>query len=358
MPLKLVRRGRIWHVRGTVAGQNIQETTGTDRRDFAESYRIKRENQVLERRIHGERSTVTFAEAALSYLEFEARSQNTVDLVHRLLNHFALGWDTGRPGDWTLADEIDQRAVDEACAAILRPGSAAATRQRNVITPLTSILRHAKKRKWCDLPDFERPKIPKTKPRFLTPNEACALLDAGSKASRRNFLFYLCTGARASEGLDLEWEGGLDLTFGLCPLWDTKNGDRIVKMPPALIVDLANSPTKTGRVLRRRDGKPYKDQHRLHGGQLDSALKFACEKAKMEKLTLHDLRHTWATWFYAATLDPLRLKAEGGWSSLAMVEKYAHRMSQDLVPGISKIWGVAHPDQFGVPIDEKMENLL
>ena len=63
----------------------------------------------------------------------------------------------------------------------------------------------------------------------------------------------------------------------------------------------------------------------------------------------HDLRHTWASWLYAASKDLLLLKAEGGWATLTMVERYAHLMPPELVPEIAKVWGGAHP-RLSVPV--------
>jgi integrase len=40
----------------------------------------------------------------------------------------------------------------------------------------------------------------------------------------------------------------------------------------------------------------------------------------------HGLRHTWASWQYALHHDLLRLKEEGGWEVLSMVERYAKRV--------------------------------
>jgi len=42
------------------------------------------------------------------------------------------------------------------------------------------------------------------------------------------------------------------------------------------------------------------------------------------ELTPHDLRHTFASWHYALNRDLLALKVGGGWSSVALVERYAH----------------------------------
>jgi integrase len=43
-------------------------------------------------------------------------------------------------------------------------------------------------------------------------------------------------------------------------------------------------------------------------------------------ITPHGLRHTWATWHYAINRDLLALKVDGGWSSVTLVERYAHVM--------------------------------
>ena len=53
----------------------------------------------------------------------------------------------------------------------------------------------------------------------------------------------------------------------------------------------------------------------------------------------HALRHTWASWHYALHRDPLRLRAEGGWSSLALVERYAHLMPAGHEAAIGEFWG-------------------
>jgi len=51
----------------------------------------------------------------------------------------------------------------------------------------------------------------------------------------------------------------------------------------------------------------------------------------------------WATWFHAATKDPLLLMIEGGWKSIARVERYAHLMPSAMGRDIRTIWGGSHP---------------
>ncbi|MBE9604261.1 tyrosine-type recombinase/integrase [Acetobacteraceae bacterium H6797] len=45
-------------------------------------------------------------------------------------------------------------------------------------------------------------------------------------------------------------------------------------------------------------------------------------------VTPHDLRHTYSTWHYCVHRDLLRLRHEGGWSTVKMVERYAHLMPE------------------------------
>lgn len=355
MPLKLIKRGDIYYVRGTVRGRRICETAGTSERQLADAFRAKRETELFEAAIFGERAVVSFRRAALSYLDFEPRSQRTKDYVASLVDHF---------GDTRLG-QIDQDAADRAVEKIVGLDAAPATKVRVVYTPLTAILTHAAHRGWCARPDFEMPKPPKGKTRWLTPAEAEALVSGSAPHLKPLLTFYLCTGARVSEALDLDWTD-VDLAEARAVFRCTKNErDRVAALPPAAVAALAALPHRDGRVFRRDDGEPYTDRERLDGGQIKTAFHTACRNAQLMRtavndagepkldddgnvirvpsLTPHDLRHTWATWFYAISKDLLLLKSEGGWRTLSMVERYAHLMPSELVPQISNVWGGDHP---------------
>jgi hypothetical protein len=72
MPIRIVRRAKSpnWIIRGTLRGVRVEESTGTDNKKIAEEIRAKREAEILALSIYGRRATATFAEAALSYLEW------------------------------------------------------------------------------------------------------------------------------------------------------------------------------------------------------------------------------------------------------------------------------------------------
>ena len=219
-----------------------------------------------------------------------------------------------------------------------------ATKRRIVYGPLTTILNHGAARGWCPPPKLQQPAVPKGKTRWLAPAEALRLLDAAAPHLRPLLHFILCTGARMSEALDLDW-ADVDLPAARAVFRDTKNGkDRAAALPEAAVLLLANLPGRGGRVFRRDDGEPYADTERQYGGQIKTGFAGALRRAGItEPTTPHDLRHTWATWFYALTRDPLLLKAEGGWASIAMVERYAHLMPSELAGEVAAVWGERHP---------------
>jgi len=339
MSLVLVRRkGRpFWYARGTVRGQGIFESTGTEDRTLAEAYRAKRETELYEAAIFGARATVSFQRAAIAYLDFTPRSRATKSYVLRLIDHF---------GDTKLA-RIDQSAAETAVTKVVGDTAAPATKIRAVYTPLTAILTFAHGRGWCDIPRFHKPTPPDGKTRWLKPAEAMRLINSAAPHLRPLLHFLLCTGARLSEALDLEWND-VDLTASTVIFRGTKGRagqrrDRIASLPVAAMTTLANMPGREGRVFRTDAGQPYADRQRLEGGQIATAFATACRRAQLTNLTPHDLRHTWATWFYALSKDLLLLKDEGAWRTLRMVERYSHLMPGHLTSEITTVWGSKHP---------------
>jgi integrase len=353
MPLKLVqgRHGSpYWYVRGSVRGIRVDESTGCFDKKAAEQVRIKREGELLTRSIHGDPAVRTFAEAALSYMDGGDSSH-----LNPIIRHF---------GPKALLASIGQAEIDE-CAKKLYPRAAPATQNRKVYTPISAVLHHAARKKWCSKPVIARPKgHDKERVRWITFEEAERLIDAAAPHIRPLVIFLLSTGARLSEALYLEWSD-VDLsrahvTFRPTDARGIKTDDaRGVPLPPKAIAALANLPwDREGFVFRKPAGKihkagrlwlPYErridaDGKPEGGGQIKTAWAGMMKRAGLSDFTPHDCRHTWATWHYMANRDINALMTLGGWKTPAMVFRYTHINTSHLAPSQNRLWG----DEVGI----------
>jgi integrase len=170
-------------------------------------------------------------------------------------------------------------------------------------------------------------------------------------------LFLICTGARVAEALDLKWDE-LDLVGARATLWTKASSRRrrhrrVVELPPRLIDTLQALPHREGpvftwetkRSLRKRDGQPkriaaYADRDREGGGQIKKGFAGAVKRAGLDSaITPHSLRHTYASWHYALHRNPLKLMVDGAWSSLKLVERYAHLLPEGFEDAIRVFQG-------------------
>jgi len=319
--LKRFKRGRVWYIRGTVRGIHVYETTGTPDCTRAEEYRARREAQLWDRAMHGDRGSHSFGEAALIYLQSRQPGPSFRVTLRPLVVNFE-----HRP-----VDKINQPAIDQYIAMHHR-SAAPGTIIRAVITPMTAVLRVAAKRGWCDVPAFERPRVPTPETRWLSREEACLLVHAASPHLRPLLIFLLHTGARLSEALRLDWSH-VDLTARRVIFMNTKNGEhRGVPLNQDAFLALAGLAERDGPVFLTPAGSAYYDSGGLGGSPIKRAFKTACRRAGIEGLRVHDLRHTFASWLVMSGA-PLRTVAELlGHKTLAMVYRYSH-LSPDHLRG-------------------------
>jgi integrase len=336
MPLKIVRRadtGALTIV-GTVSlstGERlrVRQRAQSDRRSLAAEEAVAIEAQLLREAFHGERrGSRPFAAAVTSYIKAQPRSQRTLALLERIL--LAVG-------NVSLA-AIDQEAIDRARDRLFKAQVTPATVLRDLITPVRAIMAHAARRRWCDVPEFEIPRQSAGRTRFLLPAEAERLLAAAAPHLRPLLLFLLGTGARMSEAIELEWRD-VDLEGKRAILWRTKGGiRRDVQLPPRVAGELSER-RREGAVFLTQRGRPYADKAREGGGHIKTAWRATLRRAGLDPaLTPHDLRHTWASWRYATHKDLLLLKQEGRWSSVTLVERYAHLLPAGHEGEIKAFW--------------------
>lgn len=218
----------------------------------------------------------------------------------------------------TKLKEITQQSIDEAALA-LYPSKTPATRNRQVYTPASAILKHA----GVQLA-LRRPKGSAGTQRttWMQPEQAKRLLKAAGELDLEFSIFLatlLYTGARLSDVLDLPCERVM-LSESFAYIDKTKNDDpRGVHLPPYLVAELSDHPRgldRTGKVFRfRKNGHLY-------------SLMAKAKKAAGPDLafvSFHVLCHTWATWMRRyAKLDTRGLVGTRRWKDLKSAARYEH----------------------------------
>jgi len=317
--LRLIRRpGREnWYLRGTVQGHRLFESTGTRARGEAEAIRHRREQEIRNRHAHGPRATLTFCEAAETYMIAGGEAR----FLEPLLLHF---------GTETLLGEIGNQAANRAAAA-LYPSAAPATINRQVITPISAVINHAAHEGLAQFRRLKKRKENNARTRWLTPEEAEALLAALDPHLAAPIGFCLGAGTRVSEALAIQAKEFYPAT-GEAFIARAKNGEaRMVRLPPrARAMILGAGVPDLGPIARTPKGKPYVIREN-GGGQISGAFRKACDAAGLGRdVVPHTMRHTWATWFYAQTRDFGGLLDLGGWRKSDMAMRYRKTAPADL----------------------------
>ena len=250
---------------------------------------------------------------------------------------------------------VDQDAANRLRGMLLNPDADPSTYLRQIVTPLRAILRHAADRGWCDTPRIATPKTPGGRTHYMMPDEAERLIAAAAPHLRPLLIFLLGTGARMAEAIYLDWRD-VDLTGARAIFWGdkTKSGKRRnARLPARVIAALANIPHREGPVFLSDKRRPYADRRGAYGGQIKKGWQGALRRAGLDTgLTPHDLRHTWASWHYAINRDLLALKIEGGWSSVTLVECYAHLLPAGHTEAIHRFFG----HQVGTDLSKRLVN--
>ncbi|WP_152045447.1 tyrosine-type recombinase/integrase [Aureimonas psammosilenae] len=321
MSLELKRdpKSGIYQIHGTVTvwkggePHSIQIRRSAKTRDKGQADAIKRqiEGEVAERNYTGREPAITFAEAAARYERNGGERRYLTKVVAQL-------------GKLRI-DAIGQVEIEDAAfRAYPDPALSSATIRRQFYAPALAILRANGHH-----PIVKRPSDGQQRTYFFTPKRANDLLEAIVASRYPNpwtpafATFLFGQGVRVSEAIGIDGRDDIDLDNGYAILRDTKNGDqRSVALIPKVKAALSAIPNlgDKGPLFLRYDGTPYEDLS--HGRRLRFWIR-ACETIGVDPAiyTPHTARHSWATWFYAQTLDIVRLRQQGGWKSDAW-ERY------------------------------------
>ena len=185
--------------------------------------------------------------------------------------------------------------------------------------------------------------------RIASPSEAAALLDALPLVDRAVWATAIYAGLRRGELLALEWRD-VDLAAGKISVeraWDiaagedvgpkSAEGKRIVPIASKLKAILAEHRLASGRS----DGYVFGDGDRPFS---PSALTARCDAAwgaaGLNRLTLHEARHTYASLMIAAGVNAKALSTYMGHANIGItLDRYGHLMPGSEHEAVSRIAG-------------------
>ena len=315
----LYKRGKTWWISFTTPnGQRIRRSAGTTEKAQAEELHDSLKAQAWRQVQLGERPAYTWDDAGARWLDEKSHKASIDDDVQRL------SWlQTYLRGKKLM--EITPAVVGDILA--IKQKETTVTTANRYLALIRAILRICVEWGWIEAaPHFRAFKEPVGRVFWLTEEQAQRLLGELPEHLKDMAEFTLATGLRRSNVMNLEWSQ-IDIAKKLAWIHPDQ-----AKARKAIGVPLSSVAIT---VLRRRFGQSIKYVFTYEGHPVTDVTTKAWYKALKRAgiqrgFRWHDLRHTWASW-HAQRGTPLHVLQElGGWSSAAMVQRYAHLSTEHL----------------------------
>ena len=306
MPIKVYKRGKTYHYRGTVDGIRLRGSTGTSDKKTAHRLAQEAERKIWRRHLDGAGADVTMALAFMIY-----RKAGKCDRFLILLEDY---WKDTSVRDVT-------KGKIRALASKLYPNAKGATLNRQVIVPMQAVINHAAELDLCDSIKVKRftkdtkTKVPATLEWITAFCVQAVADDLPHLAALALFMFG--TGARRGEACAIRW-ADVDLTKKLATVNQTKIKDiRKPHLPNMVVAALANIPSN-----RNPDELVFSY---ASGESVGKVWTNVAKRAGIAPLTPHCCRHGFATTMLHKGFDPKTVAVRGGWKDAGTVLKhYAH----------------------------------
>ena len=326
----MFKRGSKWYVYITFPdGKRFRKSVGTKKQ--AEQVLHSMQSKLVQGKWgllqHGD---ILFSELVDEYLEYAAvtNAKNTVRSdKSRIQNHLLPFF-----GDMVLR-EITVQAVDRYKAKRVREDGSVKT-INNELLNLSAILKQGVRWQYLDrnvVSDVEKMRVPKNPPRFLSQDEIKRLVTAAEGSHIYPLIVTaLHTGMRKSELLNLEWS---DVDFGQGAItvqskegWHTKNyRSRIFQLTPMLDRVLRDCPRYPNHsYVFTYKGKPIKCCIKRSFGSAVRRAGLGPVKRREDRVTLHTLRHTFASQLVTAGVPLRDVQELMGHRSYDTTLRYAH----------------------------------
>lgn len=278
---------------------------------------------------------ITFAKLRTLYMEWAAghRRPQTIDSRGRALERFPVLAGVATVGAVQPSHvETFKRKYLEGAEPLNR---AVGPRTVNeALGALRAVVYRAQRQKWYTGPNpfahVEMLPEPKRRPAWLTKEQIEAVLDAAELHSRNAHLFFaqcLYAGMRKDEAINARWEW-YDLDKGLIHIaeghgWKPKTGNRTLPLHSRLheILTLYGPPQSGQGYLVAPEKGVGTYRYRFDIRKTFAAVAAA---AKVEGMTPHVLRHTFASWLAMAGVSLWKISQFLGHTTMSTTQIYAH----------------------------------
>lgn len=324
MPLRKREGSPYWQIRFELAGIEYRRSSGTTDKAAAEALEQQFRTDLWRQIRLGEKRH-TWDEAVERYTA-ESSHQPSWERTERILPWFKKHLE-GR-----LLAEITYDAILKLRTLRQGEGASLGTINREFSVLRAILRRSVDPWKLMDAaPKVPMFRLPKVEPRWISREQALALLDEFPPHLKDMMQFALATGLRRSNVTGMEWSRiDMKRRTAYVPGNQAKGREAItVKLNDDAIEALKN---RLARLEKMKELWPKAVQRyvfiyrgRAPIKQVTTATwRAACLKLGLQGVTFHSMRHSWASW-QVQSGTPLKMVQEmGGWASLEMVMRYAH----------------------------------
>jgi integrase len=325
MPLR--KRGSVWVVDFYCPdGTRVRRSAETDSKVQAKELEARLREEAWRLQKLGDRPKRIWEDAVVRYLRETAHKATHDEDVGKLryLDRFLAG---------TELTNINRALIDRITEAKLAEHASNATVNRYLALLRTILRRCHRDWEWLDrAPAIRLLKEPTRRIRFLTRDQAAALLKELPQHLCDMATFTLVTGLRAANVTGLTWE---QVDLERRQAWVHPDQAKARRAIPVPLNDIAMD------VLRRQKGNHFVRVFCYEGEPIrqvsTKAWYKALQRAGIEGFRWHDLRHTWASWHVQSGTPLFALQELAGWETEKMVRRYAHLASEHLAPYAGKI---------------------
>ena len=326
------RKNGVWYVKFRENGRWIYRSLQTRNKRQAESERAAIERKLAaDARLAktGPQPDLTFEELKKRYVAWATpqRRPLTIDSRVRALDRFSSL--TGVASIGEVEPDHIEAFKQKVIASGLTPRTA-----NEAISALRAVIYRAMRQKWYTgqnpFASVDMLPEPKRHPKWLTKEQIAQVLELAEIHSPNAHLFFaMCiyAGLRKDEAINARWEW-IDFDAGLLHVqdghnWKTKTGSRTLPLHSRLrAIVLEYGPPAGGRgYLISPDKAHGKYRYRF---EIRKTFAAVAQAAKIEGLTPHVLRHTFASQLAMAGVSLWKISQYLGHTSVRTTQIYAH----------------------------------